>query len=718
MELFTITCTTCRQRLKVCDASTIGEIQICPKCGSMVLVEPPPGWSGPPAAEPPGAAPPPLDTLPQGAVTTHLEPVSTPRAVELPPEPVNDSDAGVAADTAPPFVEPPLAPPLDGEASVAEPILPTEDWTSQAARQRQQWLLLGGAAVVGMALALGFVGFLASRAANQARDEAAGAVVASEAPGSDAPRPSPPALPEPTALAGESETEAATVPSQPVVDAAVTSAADASAGPVTAPAPRSQAAPAESLPPDGLVTGDPKPVVIPAASPLSKEPSGPPETAAAKPKEANLDPGALSETLKAFAPFIDPDVEPPPTEPMNAAEQEVPQLDPQTVPAHQPSVPRPEPRAVDVPARLQDRIAEVEFTDVPLKHFLRFIMNFSTIPVSVDPDALALVRATPRSKINVRKADATVDQLLTAALGPLQLAHVAVDQQLVVTRPPLADGGLRRHSHGVSDLVGNDPQTLTQLADLIVELVEPSSWEAAGGAGVIREERPSLVIQQRETVLFRAIVFCDRLRAARGLPPQSKFDPELFSLEPRLARAAPRLAKTVTLNFPQPASFTRVLDRLSDEGEVEILVDWQALATLGWTPDTETTLAAQKQPLGEVLGQMLQPLELTYRVVDATTVEVTSPAAVEARWDVEFYPVKDAGAPRERPAAMVARLRRELSGDESSPLPGVLHFDAPSQHLIAALPQPLQRKLGELLKSLKQSASIPDTPAALHTNRG
>ena len=555
---------------------------------------------------------------------------------------MGDRDAGVAAAAAPPFVEPPLAPPLDGESIPSEPIMPTEDWTSQAARQRQQWLMLGGAAVVGVVLALGLVGFFASRVANQARDEAARPGVAPEAPTSDAPSPSQPAIAKPTALAGEPGTETAAVPSQPTADAAVTSAADASAGPVTDPAPRPQAAPAEPLPPDGLMTAEPKPDVMPAANPLEQGTHAPPETAhATKPKEANLDPGALSETLKAFAPFIDPDVEPAPTEPMNAAEQGVPQLDPQTVTTQQPSVPRPEPRAVDVTARLQDRIAEVEFTDVPLKDFLRFIMNFSTVPVSMDPDALALVRATPRSKINVRKADATVDQLLTAALGPLQLAHLTIDQQLVVTRPPLADGGLRKHSHGVSDLVGNDPQTLTQLADLIVEFVEPSSWEAAGGAGVIHEELPSLVIQQRETVLFRAIVFCDRLRAARGLPPQSKFDPQLFSLEPRLARAAPRLAKPVTLNFPQPASFARILDRLSDAGEVEILVDWQALVPLGWTPDTETTVTANQRPIGEVLTEMLQPMELTYRVIDAASVQVTSPAAAEARWDIEFYPVPE-----------------------------------------------------------------------------
>jgi len=84
--------------------------------------------------------------------------------------------------------------------------------------------------------------------------------------------------------------------------------------------------------------------------------------------------------------------------------------------------------------------------------------------------------------------------------------------------------------------------------------------------------------------------------------------------------------------------------------------------------------------------------------VDAATLQVTSPAAVEARWDIEFYAVKEWLATGTTAEAVLARVRRELSGNESGQLAGVLHFDAPSQHLIAALPQPQQRKLAELLK--------------------
>ncbi|HXT60365.1 MAG TPA: DUF1559 domain-containing protein [Pirellulales bacterium] len=49
MELFAITCTTCRARLKVRDTAAIGQILACPKCGSMVQVLAPEDWQPPDA---------------------------------------------------------------------------------------------------------------------------------------------------------------------------------------------------------------------------------------------------------------------------------------------------------------------------------------------------------------------------------------------------------------------------------------------------------------------------------------------------------------------------------------------------------------------------------------------------------------------------------------------------------------------------------------------
>src|SRR5262245_47018690 len=45
MDLFSITCTTCKSRLRVRDQAAIGQILACPKCGGMVMVKPPPAFS-------------------------------------------------------------------------------------------------------------------------------------------------------------------------------------------------------------------------------------------------------------------------------------------------------------------------------------------------------------------------------------------------------------------------------------------------------------------------------------------------------------------------------------------------------------------------------------------------------------------------------------------------------------------------------------------------
>jgi hypothetical protein len=84
-------------------------------------------------------------------------------------------------------------------------------------------------------------------------------------------------------------------------------------------------------------------------------------------------------------------------------------------------------------------------------------------------------------------------------------------------------------------------------------------------------------------------------------------------------------------------------------------------------------------------------------------VQVTSPAAAEVRWDIEFYRVPESSTAGQTPDALVTQVKNELTGGNPGTLAGALHFDAPSRHLIAALPQSQQRKLGALVKGWGQT---------------
>ena len=153
------------------------------------------------------------------------------------------------------------------------------------------------------------------------------------------------------------------------------------------------------------------------------------------------------------------------------------------------------------------------------------------------------------------------------------------------------------------------------------------------------------------------------------------------------------------MNYLQPTLLVQILDQVRKDTGIQILVDWRAVAELGWTPEAETTVSANDQPLSEVLESMLRPMELAYRVLDGKTLEITTPAILATRTEVEFYPVGRLLSEQQTPAQLLERIRGELGlkapGD---PAPGgALQIDPPSQYLIAGLPQPQQRRLAELL---------------------
>ena len=49
MQPFSLICKSCAARLKVTKASAVGQLLACPKCGTMIHVTPPAGWTPPPS---------------------------------------------------------------------------------------------------------------------------------------------------------------------------------------------------------------------------------------------------------------------------------------------------------------------------------------------------------------------------------------------------------------------------------------------------------------------------------------------------------------------------------------------------------------------------------------------------------------------------------------------------------------------------------------------
>jgi len=718
VELFSISCTTCQKRLKVREASAIGEILICPSCGSMVLVEAPAEWrpddtsavsesateAGLPASdesslpEPPRperVAPPPLTVPPTSAFAARSNDPDDPFQH---PSPVTHG----ASEFETPEAEAEAGFETASLEEAAPPLLPDENWTSPTLRRRQQWLMVSVAAVVGVGMAVILLGVVASRNAASRPDRTQGEAGTATRDAANQ------NLGAPADRVDSAADETREVAERPLASAdggtaspEARSPADSSRDPdETSAAPPLVEAPEGAHPRENPST---EPTVKPDPEAGRGQEQATSEASSEPPAKQTPDTSALANTLEAFAPFIQdkPYVAP---NTADAGDLKEPVLDPGDLEESDVSVPRPEPHEVNVAERLADRIPELDIPQMPLITFVRFLTGLSTIPISLDPDALALLRIKPDRPIAIKATNSDVGGILNAAIQPLGLAYVQVGDQLMITRPQPADVQLRIHRHSVEDLVGNDAEQLDELAEWITTMIEPDTWESQGGPGILRTEMPDLVIQHQDTVLFRALLFCERLRVARGLPTRTKLAPDLCRLEPRSSRAEGLLQKPLRIRFLEPTLLMHVLQSVTRETGLQILVDWQAIRQLGWTPEAETMVSAENVPVGEALSQMLRPMDLTYRVIDATTIQITSPEADENRWDVEFYPVARLLADSPDVTAVADRVRDAMQQAGIGETKGVVHFDPLSRHLVAALSQPDQRRLAVILQRWQTEA--------------
>lgn len=701
LEPFFIFCTTCQAKLRVRDASAVGQILTCPKCGSMVLIEAPansipatavaPSPETSPAKPPPRPAPRPetknaashaaSSSIGAGLASELADTVEDPTqygTVEA-RQSAEDKKTGTESSTL--------------EASTTElAALPTADWTTVESQNRRRWILATLAGTTGVLLAVALFAFLAGRQPHSASHANNPLPGTQTVPKSDSTATAPSQAlshPDPQdngiGTLGPIENPSASVlPDGKPVDQPGAEPAPLVPMPRTDGPPTKDASPIPGSPPDEVLAGSP-----PEFAPGGDE----------KPKaRGSSSPGSLPDTLRKLGGLFDPSPADAEKDPASDVVTATPKETAAPPAVDEPiRLSRPAPRVINVTARLADPIVEIEFKNTPLVDFLQFVSNFSTIPVTLDPDVLMWLEITPVTPVSVALRDTNLSNLLHEVLGKIGLTYQTVDQQLFVTRKSTGEAK-RVTKLNVSDLVADDPKKLSELRDHIVNLIAPETWLEGGASGKLTIDGTSLVVEHADKVLFDVIALCERIRVARGLPTRSRFDAKDFQLATRSERIKSQLAKPLTLNYPRPTSFVRILSRVSKESGLQILVDWQAIADAGWNPDAEVSFTVENQPLAKALDTLLKPMELDYRIVNETTVQITTPAVLEVLNEVEIYPL----VTRSGSAPDVARIWdalpagwfREVGGT------GTLRYDAESHSLLVSLPQPRQRALQGILAEM------------------
>lgn len=358
---------------------------------------------------------------------------------------------------------------------------------------------------------------------------------------------------------------------------------------------------------------------------------------------------------------------------------------------------------VDVTARLADPLPGIQFKNTPLDEALALLSQMSTVPITLDPEALVEAGVAADAKVSLDLSDTTVGAALSALVAQHRLGYAVIDGQVLVTNPERREQKLETFLVNVADLVSGD-QSAEDLAAQLERFVEPTSWQTAGGYGKIEVSGTKLSIEQTRATTAHVSEFLDKLRFARGKSAASK-GAKAPSLETRHAAAKSLLAAPVTANFRKGAPLSEIAEHLGQAAKVQLLFDGLALSAAGASPATEAELTVADAPLSEALQTLLTPLQLTYRIADAGQLVITTPEALGERLEVEFYPVEKLLGKDETAETLIERIKSELdprSWDDAGG-PGLIEYD-PSGYLIVLQTQPRQIELEELLDAWRAAA--------------
>jgi hypothetical protein len=196
--------------------------------------------------------------------------------------------------------------------------------------------------------------------------------------------------------------------------------------------------------------------------------------------------------------------------------------------------------------------------------------------------------------------------------------------------------------------------------------------------------------------------FLDRLRRARGLPLGATGSGEADSLTIRRKRPGDRLTRPVTFTFVEPTEFATIVRHWCELSGLTILVDWSSTQGVNIAPDSKIACSAIQAPFGEALTSVLEPLGMTWRVVDGGTLELIEVGEASRRLEVEFHAADHWGAGANGTVAeAIGKLQKATGAALWSEQggTGVMAWDAPGKSLIVRQTQAIQTRIDELLSS-------------------
>lgn len=162
-----------------------------------------------------------------------------------------------------------------------------------------------------------------------------------------------------------------------------------------------------------------------------------------------------------------------------------------------------------------------EFTETPLRDVLHVVRDVLDVPMAIDFKAFEDAGVDSEAPVTFAAQAPSARAALRQVLDPFDLTWTVRDECLLITTKDRAAESLTQRLYPIpcGVTVASSSLDFVSLIDLVMNTIEPTTWNVVGGSGAIMilAEPPMLVVSQTEEVHDKIEALLGTLHAKGGV---------------------------------------------------------------------------------------------------------------------------------------------------------------------------------------------------------
>ncbi len=359
----------------------------------------------------------------------------------------------------------------------------------------------------------------------------------------------------------------------------------------------------------------------------------------------------------------------------------------------------PEPERLDIAKQMSLPCDGINYEDTRLITVLRELSMLIGVPFTLDTNSVLATGGELNPKINLELKGGDFEEVIHSIVEPLGLtASVFQDRGVVIHASSL--GTLIEKKHSLPDFPQPNREARERFVAILKGLVFPQSW--------LREQSPATI----EVVGDELVVSNTDIAHAMIATLVAKIEASLKLTQHPADEEARKILTTkwdsVSAKLQQPAGLVRTLDdrlekrldELHQATGITVLLDWDNLVPMGWTPLTKLPGHINEPNAEEILKQIARAMDLTVLAIDETTMQITTFDKAARAVDLEVYHFgKILAGPLNEQLAL--RLIRETLGVQLQSSQVRYIYEPKCQCLVLVAPQFLQKQVSSVVQQLE-----------------